>query len=82
MTKIYVGRWNLLPDSVEGYNGLVEMDRKAVVAELAREMDIYDKENPVEDSRMGVYTPKEFEEEFNQTLENHFNSKDYWIRII
>jgi hypothetical protein len=30
---------------------------------------------------MGVYTPEEFQEEFNQKLKNHFTSEDYWIRI-
>lgn len=79
--KIYVGRWDLLPDELEGYNGLSQMNRMDVAVELSHEIDRYAETHDVEDNRMGVYTPEEFEEEFNQTLENHFTSEDYWIRI-
>lgn len=79
--KIYVGRWDLLPAELEGYNGLSQMKRMDVAVEIAREVEAYAKTHEVEDNRMGVYTPQEFEEEFNQTLENHFSSEVYWIKI-
>ena len=78
---IYVGKWDLLPDYLEGYNGLSVMNRDDVTAELSREIDLYAEDHDAEDNRMGVYTPEEFEDEFNQTLKNHFTSEHYWIRI-
>lgn len=71
----------MLPDNLEGYNGLCQMKRMDVAVELSREIDLYAETHDVEDNRMGVYTPEEFEDEFNQTLENHFTSEHYWIRI-
>lgn len=79
--KIYVGRWELLPENLEGYNGLMEMKRMDVAVELAHELDLYAETHDVEDNLMGVYTEEEFEETFNQTLTNHICSNIYWIRI-
>lgn len=80
--KIYVGRWDLLPEETEGWNGLVEMDRAAVVRELAQEVELYAQTHSCEDNMMGVYTPEEFEDTFNQDLDNRFRTDRYWIRMI
>lgn len=74
--KIYVGRWNLLPDSWEGYNGLSEKSEKEIMAEVSREVDIME-----EDTLIAVYEPEEFEDTFNQCLTHFIDSKDYWIKI-
>lgn len=74
--KIYVGRWNLLPDSWEGYNGLSEKSEEEIRAEISREVDILE-----EDTFIAVYEPEEFEDTFNQCLTRFIDSKDYWIKI-
>ena len=79
--KIYVGRWDQLHEDYDGYNGLAKIDSFTTAEELCREIRQYDKTHEVEDNLMGVYTPQEFEETFNQDLEGKFNTKDYWIRI-
>ncbi len=79
--KIYVGRWDLLPANLEGYNGLSQMKRMDVVCELSREIDEYAKTHTKEDILMGVYNEVEFEETFNQDIEERFNTQTYWIKI-
>lgn len=73
--KIYVGRWDLLPDDMEGYNGLSEMDSWYASEEVAREKRHSD------DKFIGEYTGEEFEETFNQFLTQFIDSRDYWIKI-
>lgn len=73
---IYVGRWDLLPDSWEGYNGLCEKSEEEIKAEVSREVDIME-----EDTFIAVYTPEEFEETFNQCLTRFITSQEYWIKI-
>ena len=73
---IYVGRWNLLPESWEGYNGLSEKSEEEIKAEVSRQVDIME-----EDTFIAVYTPEEFEETFNQCLTSFINSNTYWIKI-
>lgn len=75
MTKVYVGRWDLLPAEWEGYNGLVEKNRLDILNEIYREQTFYD------DSLMGSYRLKEFEEAFNYDSDGKFDSDVYWIRI-
>ena len=79
--KIYVGRWDLLPLEWEGINGLEEATKKEIVAELAQEVEEYDNTHPYTDNRIGVYTPEEFEAEFNYDTEGQFTADTYWIRI-
>lgn len=79
--KIYVGRWDLLPANLEGYNGLSQMKRMDVACELSREIDEYAKTHTKEDNLMGVYNEAEFEETFNQDIEERFNTQTYWIKI-
>lgn len=79
--KIYVGRWDLLPEELEGYNGLSQMNRMDVAVELSREIDEYAETHTVEDNLMGVYNEIEFEDTFNQDIEERFNTQTYWIKI-
>lgn len=74
--KIYVGRWDLLPASWEGYNGLSEKSEEEIMAEVSRQEDIME-----DDDFIAVYTPEEFEETFNQCLTHFINSNTYWIKI-
>lgn len=74
--KIYVGRWNLLPESWEGYNGLSEKSEEEIKAEVSREVNIME-----EDSFIAIYEPDEFEETFNQCLTRFISSREYWIKI-
>lgn len=73
---IYVGRWDLLPESWEGYNGLSEKSEEEIKAEVSRQVDIME-----DDTFIAVYTPEEFEETFNQCLTRFINSNTYWIKI-
>lgn len=79
--KIYVGRWDLLPEEWEGINGLYEATKEEIVEELSREIDAYAETHESEDNRIGVYEPAEFEAEFNEDLDGSFNTKTYWIKI-
>lgn len=79
--KIYVGRWDLLPLSWEGINGLNKADKKTICEELAREIEEYDDTHPITDKLMGVYTLKEFEDEFNYDTKGRFTTDTYWIKI-
>ena len=74
--KIYVGRWDLLPASWEGYNGLSEKSEEEIKAEVSREVDIME-----EDTFIAIYEPDEFEDTFNQCLTRFISSQDYWIKI-
>lgn len=73
--KIYVGRWDLLPEDWEGYNGLSKMDSWDASEEVSREKRHH------EDNLIGEYDAAEFEDTFNQDLEGAFNTKEYWIKI-
>lgn len=76
--KIYVGRWDLLPASWEGYNGLSEKSEVEIGKEVARQN--WTDEGYI-DPFVGIYTPQEFEETFNQDLNGGVNTKKYWIKI-
>ena len=79
--KIYVGRWDLLHEDYEGYNGLSKVDSFTTAEELSREIRQYAKTHTKEDNLMGVYTAEEFEDTFNQDLKGEFNTQTYWIKI-
>lgn len=74
--KIYVGRWDLLPEDMEGYNGLSKMDGWDASEEVAREM-----RHMKEDKLIGEYTDLEFEDTFNQDINNSLRTDTYWIKI-
>lgn len=74
--KIYVGRWDFLPDEWEGYNGLSKMDSWDASEEVAREM-----RHMKEDKLIGEYTDLEFEDTFNQDINNSLRTDTYWIKI-
>lgn len=76
--KIYVGRWDLLPASWEGYNGLSEKVEPEISREVSRQN--WTDEGYL-DPFIGIYTPEEFEETFNQDIEGRFNTQTYWIKI-
>lgn len=73
--KIYVGRWDLLPEDMEGYNGLSKMDSWDASEEVAREKRHFD------DKFIGEYSGEEFEDTFNQDLNNSLRTDRYWIKI-
>lgn len=81
--KIYVGRWDLLPEEWEGYNGLSEKSEKEIKAEVTREINAWADMPPYNpyNNFMGFYSQEEFEETFNQCLTHFIDSKDYWIKI-
>lgn len=81
--KIYVGRWDLLPASWEGYNGLSEKSEEEIKLEVTREINVWADMPPYNpyNNFMGFYTHQEFEETFNQCLTHFIDSKDYWIKI-
>lgn len=79
--KIYVGRWNLLPESWEGYNGLSEKSEEEIKAEVKRQNNNLQLYTGYEDDFVGEYPPEVFEDVFNQCLTRFIDSKDYWIKI-
>ena len=79
--KFYVGRWDLLPYNWEGIAGLEAATEEEILKELSREVEIYDGTHVKTDERMGVYTPAEFEAEFNYDTKGRFTTDIYWIRI-
>lgn len=79
--KIYVGRWDLLPLEWEGIVSLETKSKEEIVKELGREIEEYDDTHSHSDNRMGVYTPEEFEAEFNYDTKNQFTTETYWIKI-
>lgn len=79
--KIYVGRWNLLPESWEGYNGLSDASEKEIERETKFQQDYLLRNTGYEDDFIGVYDEQEFEDTFNQCLTHFIDSKDYWIKI-
>ena len=76
--KIYVGRWDMLPASWEGYNGLSEKVEPEISKEVARQS--WTDEGHI-DPFVGIYSPQTFEETFNQDLNGGGNTKKYWIKI-
>lgn len=79
--KIYVGRWNLLPDEWEGINGLYEKSEEEIEAETKRQQDFLLLYTGQKDDFVGRFTPEEFEETFNQCLTHFIDSNKYWIKI-
>ena len=78
--KIYVGRWDLLPEGWEGINGLYEASEQEIRDEVERQDFVCIDEMREEYDNIGIYTPEEFEEEFNAN-KGDLNGGDYWIKI-
>lgn len=76
--KIYVGRLDLLPAQWEGINGLYEKSEEEIGKEVARQN--WTDEGYI-DPFIGIYTPQEFEETFNQDINNSLRTNTYWIKI-
>lgn len=74
--KIYVGRWDLLPEEWEGYNGFCEKSENEIFDEVVREIPLCKIPNYI-----GVFDADEFEDTFNLSLTHFIDSKDYWIKI-
>ena len=78
--KIYIGRWDLLPEDWEGINGLYEKSEEEISEEVTRQnVSCFDEMDEQYDN-IGVYTPREFEEEFNAN-KGELNGDNYWIKI-
>lgn len=67
----------MLPAEWEG-NGLYEKSEDEIGKEVARQN--WTDEGYI-DPFIGIYTPQEFEETFNQDLNGGVNTKKYWIKI-
>lgn len=78
---IYVGRWDLLPKSWEGINGLYEKEEKEISDEINRQMNKFYEKNGYDDNNIGRYTATEFEETFNQDLDDELKTSKYFIKI-
>lgn len=76
--KIYVGRWDLLPAEWDGINGLYEKSEEEISKEVVRQ---HLTDEGYIDPFVGIYTPQEFEETFNQDLYGGVNTQKYWIKI-
>lgn len=74
--KIYVGKYEHLPQEWEGYNGLVEKSESAIMAEVQRQIGIDE-----DDDLIGVYEKGDFEEAINGLLNPDLRVCDYWVRI-
>ena len=79
--RIYVGRWDLLPEEWGGINGLNEKLESEIKREIARQLYITLREEGIADKLVACYTPREFEETFNQCTEEILCSDVYFIRI-
>lgn len=74
--KIYVGKYEYLPQEWEGYNGLVEKSEAEIMAEVQRQIGIDE-----DDDLIGVYEKKEFEATINGLLNPDLRVCNYWVRI-
>ena len=78
--RIYVGRWDLLPEDWEGINGLYEKSEDEIAKELDRQMAAYFIKHHEDDNLIARYTRDEFEEEFNGN-DGSLNGVTYFIKI-
>ena len=79
--KIYVGRWDMLPEKWNGYNGLSERAENEIQHEAMEEQRVCRARAFDKDYYPGVYTAKQFEETFNADINNDFRTDIYWIKI-
>lgn len=77
--RIYVGRWDLLPEDWEGINGLYEKSEEEIKAEISRQVTVNAEKNPYDqDNNIAIYTLAEFEETLN---EGGLNGGAYFVKI-
>ena len=70
----------MLPDEWEGINGLNEKSEDEIREEALRQLT--SATDPFRhDPTPGAYTPRMFEETFNQDIVGLFNNETYWIKI-
>ncbi len=90
VTRVYVGRWDLLPKNGEWDGPLRNLDEKTeaeIAAEVARQKGVLGPETPgsmcsyTEEALVNTYTLAEFEATFNNDLEDSIRTTDYWIKI-
>lgn len=81
--KIYVGRWDLLPEEWEGINGLYEKSEEEIRKEVLREFTVANDKHFDDDidPLIGTYSPIQFEETFNADNNSSFHGTTYWIKI-
>lgn len=83
-TKIYVGRWDMLPAEWCGINTLEVASEEDIAKEVDRQRSILATNKPRSEEEcdyVGVYTPEVFEAEFNYDLQGFFTTQTYWIKI-
>ena len=92
-TTSYIGRWDRRPADWPGngteLRGLYETDEKTIKEEVARQKAMMPKPanaDPMDSyhfpgALIGEYTLQEFEETFNNDLDESLNTKDYFIKI-
>ena len=92
MTRIYIGRYDLLSTDFPGYgtelHGLHDTAEADVVKEVKRQKGLFpeQKEGCLDSyhhpgSLIGEYTPEEFESLFLEDLDGSLKTEDYWIKI-
>ena len=83
--KIFIGRFDLLPEDWEGINGLNEKKESEIKAEVRRQqaLVVADDEMSGNDDYdyIDEYTQKEFEDTFNHSTSSFISSEHYWIKI-
>lgn len=79
--RVYVGRWDLLPEDWEGINGLYEKSEGEICDEIRRQMNVFYDKNGYDDNNIAKYTGLEFEETFNADNEGTFNGTTYFIKF-
>lgn len=85
---VCIGRWDLLPPSWEGINGLYHQPAKAIIKEAERERNLLDwdvKEGLGPDDFVGVMTLEQFEEESNNWVDDgheDFTPASHWVKFV
>ena len=84
---VCIGKYELLPKSWEGVNGLYSKTGKQIIEEAKRQesLSMPGEEHAADDKFIGTFTLKEFEETFNQYLDDGhemLNPIEYWIKFI
>lgn len=85
---VCIGRWDLLPPSWDGINGLYHQPAKAIIEEAERERILLDhdvKEGLGPDNFVGVMTLEQFEEECNNFIDDahgDFTPVTHWVKFV
>ena len=84
--KIFIGRFDLLPEDWEGVNGLDDKKESEINAEVRRQQALVVADDELSGSvdyydYIDEYTQKEFEDTFNYSTSGFISSEHYWIKI-